>query len=457
MSVSTPHSSVDAGAVDPAGPRTVARIELRPYRSDGDSNQPPLSPLLHAWAVHSIEQTVRPDDRLCPYGRFHLAVAFGPDADAVAPKVLGQRLARAVSLGLLMRQGGGDSDQARPRSSATSGSTVPLGVDGGDRRSTALFDATTVVTVDRLLGSELGRGNGQDRGDQHGGVDRLKTGNVFPHLRHRTVLGNSRRTDAAQGTRRGDQMAVEASPCGMILVVECDPQSTGTPGIATLATCSVAERLGFTTRAIPLPTGDIPPVAIEGIPIDVVVLLVGNDPTGQPTPWSSSTWCLPALVAEAYGNAGIDVIAVSVGAGAGALANCVVKGASVLFDLNELPATLARRSRNTTATGRGAWEQPGGRIPPHLQALLRLTSSERRVLFYLTTGTSPRDISLELVVSLATVRSHIRSILRKLGVRSQLAAVALANGSGLIHDGTDPEPADSVTWKPAGSEDARSA
>jgi hypothetical protein len=33
-------------------------------------------------------------------------------------------------------------------------------------------------------------------------------------------------------------------------------------------------------------------------------------------------------------------------------------------------------------------------------------------------------------VSLATVRSQVRAILRKLGVRSQLAAVALVNRSG---------------------------
>jgi DNA-binding NarL/FixJ family response regulator len=56
-----------------------------------------------------------------------------------------------------------------------------------------------------------------------------------------------------------------------------------------------------------------------------------------------------------------------------------------------------------------------------------LTASERRVLFYLTTGRSAQDIADELVVSVTTVRSHIRSILRKLGVRSQLAAVAIAN------------------------------
>ena len=65
---------------------------------------------------------------------------------------------------------------------------------------------------------------------------------------------------------------------------------------------------------------------------------------------------------------------------------------------------------------------------------MTLTSSERRVLYYLTTGLAAQDIADDLVVSLATVRSHIRSVLRKLEVRSQLAAVALANSSGAIRD-----------------------
>ena len=460
MSISTPHSSPGDGTTVPIVSRTVARVELRPVGSDGAEEGTPYSPHVHASALHSIEQTVRPGDRLCPYGLFRLAVAFGPDADAVAPKALGQRLARAVSLGLLSCQGGDDGASSPRPSSTDPGSTVPLrGAGRAGHRSATPFGATTVVTVDRLLGpSPACTGVGRDQAAQHGGGDRTQTANVSPvHLRHRTVLANSRRAQAAHGTRRDDQALVETSPCGMILVVECDPRTNGSPGIATLATCSVAEHLGFETRAIPLPAGDHPPVDVDGIPIDLVVLLVGSEPTSRPTPWSSSTWCLPAQLVAAYGGAGIDVIAVSVGAGAGALTSCVVKGASVLFDFNELPAHLVRRSRHPTADGQGPREPLVDRTPPHLDALMRLTSSERRVLFYLTTGTSPRDIALELVVSLATVRSHIRSILRKLGVRSQLAAVALANGSGLLHDGTGLDTDGSVAMRLAGAEDVRSA
>ena len=58
------------------------------------------------------------------------------------------------------------------------------------------------------------------------------------------------------------------------------------------------------------------------------------------------------------------------------------------------------------------------------------------MLFYLTEGWAAQDVADELVVSLTTVRSHIRSVLRKLGVRSQLAAVAIANSRNLEHNET---------------------
>lgn len=55
-----------------------------------------------------------------------------------------------------------------------------------------------------------------------------------------------------------------------------------------------------------------------------------------------------------------------------------------------------------------------------------LTKRERAVLGHLVDGRSADDIAAAEFVSLATVRSQIQSILRKLQVNSQLAAVALA-------------------------------
>jgi DNA-binding NarL/FixJ family response regulator len=60
----------------------------------------------------------------------------------------------------------------------------------------------------------------------------------------------------------------------------------------------------------------------------------------------------------------------------------------------------------------------------------RLTQRERRVLGALVDGMSAEEIAAAHFVSLTTVRSQIRAVLQKLGVRSQLAAVAHANRVG---------------------------
>ncbi len=56
-----------------------------------------------------------------------------------------------------------------------------------------------------------------------------------------------------------------------------------------------------------------------------------------------------------------------------------------------------------------------------------LTPREALVLSALADGLTADEIAQQHVVALSTVRSQIRSVLRKLGVRSQLAAVAIAD------------------------------
>jgi DNA-binding NarL/FixJ family response regulator len=60
--------------------------------------------------------------------------------------------------------------------------------------------------------------------------------------------------------------------------------------------------------------------------------------------------------------------------------------------------------------------------------LERLTERERAVLERLARGRRARSIAEEFGVSLATTRTQIRAVLHKLGVTSQLEAVALFNG-----------------------------
>lgn len=64
-----------------------------------------------------------------------------------------------------------------------------------------------------------------------------------------------------------------------------------------------------------------------------------------------------------------------------------------------------------------------------------LTQRESATLQALCQGRSVAEIAADWVVSEATVRSHVKKVLDKLGVRSQLAAVGLARSSGWL--GTD--------------------
>jgi DNA-binding NarL/FixJ family response regulator len=59
-----------------------------------------------------------------------------------------------------------------------------------------------------------------------------------------------------------------------------------------------------------------------------------------------------------------------------------------------------------------------------------LTPREREVLDGLICGAQVDDLSRQLFLSEATVRTHVRGILTKLNVRSQLAAVACARAAG---------------------------
>jgi DNA-binding CsgD family transcriptional regulator len=59
-----------------------------------------------------------------------------------------------------------------------------------------------------------------------------------------------------------------------------------------------------------------------------------------------------------------------------------------------------------------------------------LTGREKVVLAELMNGNRAETIAANGCVSISTVRSQIKSILQKLGVNSQLAAVALARQAG---------------------------
>ncbi|MGH4000337.1 MAG: LuxR C-terminal-related transcriptional regulator [Pseudonocardiaceae bacterium] len=60
-----------------------------------------------------------------------------------------------------------------------------------------------------------------------------------------------------------------------------------------------------------------------------------------------------------------------------------------------------------------------------------LSHREREVLLRMVDGKPVSQIAVESIVSTSTIRTHVRSILTKLGVRSRLEAVSVARAAGL--------------------------
>ena len=69
---------------------------------------------------------------------------------------------------------------------------------------------------------------------------------------------------------------------------------------------------------------------------------------------------------------------------------------------------------------------PATRAVPPAPQVERLTPRQREVLELLGAGEDARQIAAALGITVATVRTHIRHILRTLGVHTQLAAVVRA-------------------------------
>ncbi len=81
---------------------------------------------------------------------------------------------------------------------------------------------------------------------------------------------------------------------------------------------------------------------------------------------------------------------------------------------------------------RASGERIEAPIPTGPRLVAPLTDHERRILIFLASGVSNREMASRLFVSENTIKFHLKNIYSKLGVGSRVQAIASAGELGLV-------------------------
>jgi DNA-binding NarL/FixJ family response regulator len=178
-------------------------------------------------------------------------------------------------------------------------------------------------------------------------------------------------------------------------------------------------------------------VALDPSVEAVETMVTRFDPTVAIVAVGVGSGALTEQIVGALCERGVPVVVMTGGSDRVRLARCVEEGAVAIIDKSMDVTTLMHLVRDAGTTANllarteryqldDALREHRARLRDERRPLETLTRREREVLRDLTLGYRAREIAERSFVSLSTVRSQIKSILSKLGTRSQVQAIALA-------------------------------
>ncbi|HMK63712.1 MAG TPA: LuxR C-terminal-related transcriptional regulator [Acidimicrobiales bacterium] len=411
------------------GCRIVACVDVR--ATEPDIGLTERSQALSALTARRVERCVRPTDWTCHLGPSRLAIAFGNGGHRVPPSVLGSRIARAV----------GDHVAVGQRQLPVA---VAIGISAGPASIESRLTGAALATIESArrhsavlparMRSQAIVSVSNVAAPLRFSTDLLGTLSVARVVRRMAVLPRYIGAAAGDAAHRPDDVfsGVSCLSPPAVLVVDPSAPRGAMPRLAVEAVAAMTRRLGARTSLTPSSDPQRVLVDLYVTESQVAVIVLQHDTAhGRCREEHLPVWEATARLVRLLTEALVPVVAVSVGGSAAAVASCVEEGAVGLLDPDELPSELMSLGAAPPPAGSDPLEdEPSSvRIPAPFSALASLTPSERTVLFYMMEGRAAAEIAEVLVLSISTVRSHIRSIRQKLKVNSQIAAVAVANGT----------------------------